>query len=47
MDTTSNNGWKIELTVTKVLVETFVDGGERLQCPVLTCRGETQCIKYP
>lgn len=29
--------WRDGLTVTQVLVETFVDGGERLQRPILTC----------
>lgn len=29
--------WRDGLTVTQVLVETFVDGGEGLQRPILTC----------
>lgn len=31
---------RVELTVTEILVETLVDSGERLQSPVLTCRGQ-------
>lgn len=33
-----------QLTVTKALVETLVNGGERLQRPILTCRGQKKQI---
>lgn len=45
METTSHSQLShsktVKLTVTEILVETLVDGGERLQCPILTCGGQT------
>lgn len=32
--------------MTQVLVEALVDGGERLQCPILTCRAGKSNTKH-